>query len=1280
MRPAAVRGESPLSRVLRAATDTRPRRALVVAVAVALAYVIGTVALPRGLPVEVLIPGLIVGGLSSLTAMGLVLIYRSTRIINFAQANIGGLVATLVVLLVEAEHWNYWLAIAVGLLAAVLLGAQIEQAFIRKFASAPRLIVTVVTIGIAQMLGAATIFLQHAFAGTGHLGGVLPFRAPIPGRLSVGSLILTGDHFTAIAAVPLVAMGLIWFFNRTDAGIGARAAADSKERALLLGIPVQRLSMLTWVIAAVMSALGAILAAGVQGFQSNVLAGPESLVVPLAAAVVAGFDSLLIAFAASLAIAVVQQAIFWSYPQSSTVDLAVFAITVVALLLRRRTTARAVTDDLGEFVAASQPRPLPDRVQQLPEVKYGRAGLLVAAMVVCAVLPLWFSSSQLTFFAFVSIFVIVAASLVVLTGWGGQVSLGQFAFAGLGAGMTGWLLTSYHTSVLACLFASTLVGIVAALVIGLPALRIRGLYLAAVTLAFAVPASTFFLSSLHFPAFTPVRVDPPILFGRYDLSQSRPFYYFCLVFALIALGIARNFRNSRIGRAAIGVRDNERMAAAVAISSTRVRLTTFGVSGALAGLAGGLYVLAYRGVPFDGFSPVLGLQAFTMVVVGGMGSLWGAVLGALYVYLAQYFLGTTAQLLVTGGGIVAVLQFAPGGLAHLTYRVRDVILLRVIQHRGLPRSVLYSRDDDENRPTVGLRERINSLRDAARDKMHSARARKAPPVRPSTSEVMLACDAVEAGYGHLQILFGVDTDVRRGEIFALLGTNGAGKSTVLKVISGVLRATRGRVIFNGEDITRLSPADRVRRGIVLVPGGRGVFGTLTVAENLRLASWITRRDGDRDFLQSATEQIFDLFPVLKERQHQRASLLSGGEQQMLTIAQALLCRPRLLMIDELSLGLAPVVVGALLNAVRVLNESGITVVLVEQSMNIAASAAPRAIFLEKGEVRFSGPTKELAQAEHLVRSVFLGGVAKRRRAPASTVTVTTAEPGLRVMGASKAFGGVTAVSNVDLEMYPGQALGVIGANGAGKTTLFDIISGIVRPDSGRFLLHGHDITSTSASGRAALGLGRTFQDLRLVPSMTVAEVLTMAHERQTEVREPLASVFGVAAALRSEAVLGDKVDELLETFQLTRYRNAFIAELSTGTRRVVELACATAHEPSVLILDEPSSGLAQREAEAMVELIHEIKQRTGAAIAIIEHDIPMIKSLSDEVVCMHLGAVIARGPVDDVLADPHVISSYLGFDEVAVQRSGPGMPAAAVAAGGRRRTRAVRARPRKAAP
>jgi ABC-type branched-subunit amino acid transport system ATPase component/branched-subunit amino acid ABC-type transport system permease component len=1229
-------------------TSTFRRRMASVAGAAIVGYVIGALLLPKGLPVEVIIPGLITGGLSSLTAMGLVLIFRSTRIINFAQANMGGIVATLVVLLVEVTHWNYWAAVGTGLLVAVVLGAQIEKAFIANFSKAPRLIVTVVTIGIAQLLAAGTIFLQHAFNRNGRIGSIVPFHSPVGGRLSVGTLLLTGDHFIAIAAIPLVLAGLAWFLTRTDAGIGARAAADSSERAQLLGIPVRRLSMLTWAIASVMSAMGAILSAGVQGFHSNLLAGPESLVVPLAAAVVAGFDSLPVAFVASLGISITQQAIFWSYPQSSVVDLVIFAIILLALLVRHRRTTQVDREDLGAFAALSEPRPLPKQVLRLPEVRAARVGTLAVAIGACAVLPLWFNESQLTFFAFTSIFVIVAASLVVLTGWGGQVSLGQFAFVGLGAGTTGWLLTTYHASLLACLFASTLVGIVAALVIGIPALRIRGLYLAAVTLAFAVPASTFFLSSLHFPAFTPERVDPPILFSRFDLSRARPFYYFCLIFAFIALGIARNFRASRVGRAAIAVRDNDRMAEAVAISATKTRLVTFAVAGALAGFAGGLYVLAYRGVPFNGFSPVLGLEAFTMIVVGGMSSLWGAVLGALYVYVSQYFLGATAQLVVTGGGIIAILQFAPGGLAHLTYQIRDLVLRSALRRRGLSPNLLYSRDDEQTTTAPGFRKRFAAATARVRKRQRRRNRGRAP--FPSLPGPLLACHQVEASYGHLQVLFGVDAEVNEGEIFALLGTNGAGKSTILKVIAGVLELNSGQITVKGEDIDSLTPADRVRRGIVLVPGGRGVFGSLTVKENLRLAGWLARRDGDDAFLEGTMEKIFELFPVLRARQSQKASLLSGGEQQMLTIAQGLLCRPKLLMIDELSLGLAPIVVAELLGVLRSLNQSGITVLLVEQSLNIAASAAPRAAFLEKGQVRFLGATKELTGSDGLARSVFFSGARDLQTAKSDGKRVRRLPPAMRttpvlqVSGVRKSFGGVLALVDVDLAVYEGEILGVIGANGAGKTTLFNIISGFVRPDGGRLVLQGHDVTGTAASGRAALGLGRTFQDLRLIPSMTVAEVVALALERRVEVREPVASVLGLAAVRRSEAAVMHEVDELLATFNLDRFRNSFISELSTGTRRVVEFACVLAHRPSVLILDEPSSGLAQREAEAMAELILDIKERTGAAIAIVEHDIPLIKHLSDELVCMHLGEVIARGAPDAVLSDEKVAACYLGFD------------------------------------
>jgi branched-chain amino acid transport system ATP-binding protein len=247
---------------------------------------------------------------------------------------------------------------------------------------------------------------------------------------------------------------------------------------------------------------------------------------------------------------------------------------------------------------------------------------------------------------------------------------------------------------------------------------------------------------------------------------------------------------------------------------------------------------------------------------------------------------------------------------------------------------------------------------------------------------------------------------------------------------------------------------------------------------------------------------------------------------------------------------------------------------------------------------------------------------------------------------------VVAVDDVDLRVGAGQILGIIGSNGAGKTTLFDLCSGFLPADTGHVMLDGLDVTLLGAPARAERGLGRSFQDARLFPSMTVTETLATALERHVDVREPMACAFRVGAVVESERDVAERVEELLETMSLQRYRDAFVSELSTGTRRIVELACAIAHEPSVLLLDEPSSGIAQRETEALGQLLLQLRDRTGASLAVIEHDIPLISSIADELVCLHLGRVIASGPPGDVLRDPEVVSSYLGTSELAIERSG----------------------------
>jgi ABC-type branched-subunit amino acid transport system ATPase component len=244
-------------------------------------------------------------------------------------------------------------------------------------------------------------------------------------------------------------------------------------------------------------------------------------------------------------------------------------------------------------------------------------------------------------------------------------------------------------------------------------------------------------------------------------------------------------------------------------------------------------------------------------------------------------------------------------------------------------------------------------------------------VDESDQRVLLQVRNLDFSYGQVQVLFDVSLDVYRGEVLALLGTNGAGKSTVLRVISGLARPDRGRVRFDQQTIASSTPTTRVGLGIVQVAGGRAVFAPLSVRENLVAGAYPYKWDRQR--IRTRTAEVLALFPTLGARLDQAAGTLSGGEQQMLGIAKALMLDPKILIVDELSLGLAPVVIQELLGVIERLKGEGMTMVIVEQSVNVALALADRAIFMEKGQIRFTGPAAELVERDDLVRAVFLGG-------------------------------------------------------------------------------------------------------------------------------------------------------------------------------------------------------------------------------------------------------------------------------------------------------------------
>jgi branched-chain amino acid transport system ATP-binding protein len=336
---------------------------------------------------------------------------------------------------------------------------------------------------------------------------------------------------------------------------------------------------------------------------------------------------------------------------------------------------------------------------------------------------------------------------------------------------------------------------------------------------------------------------------------------------------------------------------------------------------------------------------------------------------------------------------------------------------------------------------------------------------------------------------------------------------------------------------------------------------------------------------------------------------------------------------------------------RELRADGTTIVVVEQSFNVAATIAERAVFMDKGRVEFDGPVDELLRRPDLLRAIFMGGAASGGRVGRRRVQAEETETVLAIDDVSLFYGGVQSLDSVSLALTGGEVVGVIGPNGAGKTSLFDVVSGYAQPSSGAVVLAGQDVTKLSPSARARLGLGRSFQNARLFPALTVRETIAVALEKRAP-KNPLAAALWLPASRKRERRLQERVDGYIELLSLGVHADKFIRELSTGSRRAVEVACVLAAEPSVLLLDEPSSGLAQAEIEALGPTLSRIPRETGCALLVIEHDLPLITQISDRLVAMELGQVLVEGPPAAVTSDPRVVQTYLAASDEIINRSG----------------------------
>ncbi len=1293
------------------------------------------------LPPGIFLQGAILGTGIGAFAVGLVLVYRTTRILNFAHGATGTVAAGLAVALHSTQDLPWLWCVAVAVATGLLVGWVSEQLVVRRLGAANRLTASIATIGLAQLLGGLATRIPLWLGAFSEPGA---FTTPLTRHgLTVGAVVITGDQLVAALAA-LTALGLVTgALYGTTYGTAARGIADNLDRARLLSLPTRQISSVIWVVAGGFAALTTVLAAPSVGVSSTAAATPQLLMPALAAAVLARLDRVPVAFAAGVGLGILDAAVRWNVRAQSVTDVVFLGVILVALAGRRTTPwPRGGSEDW------EQPAPRPGPSAPLHEARIRLGGttgwkgrprtaarpsgvVSGVGLLALALLPLVLDQSNLNIASSAVVFAMVALSLVVLTGWGGTVSLGQFALAGVGGLIVANMLARGHADLFLALITGSAGAGLAALLIGLPSLRIKGIYLAVTTLAFAVVVDGYVLNTSDLPGLLPASFPRPLLWGRFDLVDEATFYELCLGCLAVVLFLVLGLRRSRPGRVLIAVRDNGAAAAAAGISVRGTKLAMFVTAGMIAGLAGGLEVVLLGGIAVHTFDPSLSLLVLAMAVIGGISSPGGALAGAGLITAANT-LWPGYQSVFAGAGMFLILLALPRGLVP-TGRTA----LADLRQRGL-RSTLRTGPGtgasgagpmkrttgpvDEAIVAVSSQTTRNSGPDvpAPGGRRPGARApgsartgvgaggRPDGPGRPptATGPPVLSCRDLTASYGARQVLFGVSLEVAQGQSVALLGANGAGKSTVLRCLTGLLQPDGGEVRVAGltgrhahrrrRRERRLDPERLRRHGVALMPGGRGLFESLSVEDNLRLALWPLRRQPAA--AETAYWAALGPFAALSSRSGARAGTLSGGEQQMLSLAMALAGEPRVLCIDELSLGLAPTVVGDLTRRVRAAHAAGATIVIVEQSVNLALELAEEAVFLDKGQVRYRGPTRDLLTRPDILRAAFLGtgraDVTTRAPMPrpsearngapsahaASAVAgrvphARTAESArssaaardsdvpaavhptggqLSCEGITKHYGGVVALDDLSLRIAPGEAVGLIGHNGAGKTTLLDVISGFALADAGRLAMDGRDLTHLPPHTRAVAGLGRSFQGARLFPTLTVSEALAVAYDRHLTSREPLAAALRLPISLDAEGTAGRRVAEVIALLGLEEWAGHPTSVLSTGTRRIVELGCAVMQQPRVLLLDEPSAGVAQRDVEALGPLLRDIRRATGATMLVIEHDVNLLSAVCDRLIALERGAIIAEGPPHEVLAHRRVIASYLGTDPAAIERSDKG--------------------------